>query len=613
VLSPGDRVDRFEVEALLGEGGLARVYRVRHLTLGTRHALKVLTIRSPAVGRRLVREGQIQAKLSNPHLVTVSDVVEHDGYFGLVMEYVDGVALDGWLGRNGAMAVPEALDLFAQILSGVVTAHDAGVLHRDLKPGNILLSQGPSGTIAKVTDFGVARNLTAGAGETLQGDILGTPGYMAPEQVGEPGAVDPRADIFSLGAVLYCMVAGRPPFPLQGRHYSELLNDAALGRFVPLAEVAPGVPEEVRKVIEACLNPDPDQRPSDGRVLAEQLFGAASPQALRVAASSPLPALSLAGPISNPTLIPGGTLVSGSLSAGPSSLGRAVSSVGSVAPSTVGGGTVQPSGPIDSESLVPPRRDPRLRWGLLVVGVALALGWAGGLYLSRLSGQETPTSPSSAGLAQPAPVPSSPQGTEVRAAPMGSPAPPTGEPTDPGMPKDASPAPAPLPSVDVRAAPPSAPAPGPRSTETPVGAVEPTPPSPASEAPPPSSVEPEPAPASPEVADAGPEPDEPEAPPPPPPSYPPVAGEWSGRLDSTPATLTISGADGRISGKLVLMVGTSYRTYRLVGSLDPTGSFDLSDPEEGVRLRGRLEGRNLQGTLTAPDRKKPASLQVSLR
>ena len=276
MLEIGDRVDRFVVEDFLGEGGISHVYKVRHHQLGTVHALKMMALKSESLTRRLVREGRIQANLSHPGVVAVTDIIEHDGFTGLLMECVEGRSLDIVLSRTGAPSLPEALALFRQVLAGVAAAHEAGVLHRDLKPGNVLLEPQGDGVVAKVTDFGIAKLSVALEGaETRQSDLMGTPGYMAPEQADDPTSVDARADVYSLGAVLYCLVTGRPPFPPAS--LPTLLAAARAGRFPRVTEIAPHVPESVARVVERCLSPEPEDRFADCRALAEALYGDGGP------------------------------------------------------------------------------------------------------------------------------------------------------------------------------------------------------------------------------------------------------------------------------------------------------------------------------------------------
>jgi len=202
MLSPGDRVaERYEVEELIGQGGLAEVYRVRHIDLGGVHALKLLTWRRKSLAERLLLEGRIQAQLRHPNVVGVTDVIRHEGRFGLLMEYVDCVPLDAFIAEHGGLGLDEALHLFAMVMSGMTAAHDAGVLHRDLKPANILLARQGGGWVPKVTDFGIAKVVAEDVEanhSTASGAMMGTPGYMAPEQVIDAADVDERADVFAL-------------------------------------------------------------------------------------------------------------------------------------------------------------------------------------------------------------------------------------------------------------------------------------------------------------------------------------------------------------------------------------------------------------------------------
>ncbi|MFZ5477705.1 MAG: serine/threonine-protein kinase [Myxococcota bacterium] len=255
MLAPGHLVDRFEVVSLVGRGGMATVYKVRHRTLGTLHALKVLSHVQPELQRRLVNEGIIQAKLRHPGLVAVTDVIEADGSPALLMEYVEGRTLRDRL-DGGPLAVGDALRVARQVLEAVGVAHAAGVLHRDLKPGNILLDV--TGT-PKVTDFGIAKLLQEStAGTTIPGMVLGTPGYMAPEQALAPNKTDGRADIYSIGAILYEMLAGVPPF--RGGDVVATVVASAKGDYVPLGQRVPGLATEVLDAVARALDQDPEKR-----------------------------------------------------------------------------------------------------------------------------------------------------------------------------------------------------------------------------------------------------------------------------------------------------------------------------------------------------------------
>lgn len=250
-LAPGSTLDRFDVEALIADGGMARVYRVRHRTLGTLHAFKHLHVDHPEAQARLVKEGRVQAALHHPNVVRVTDVVELPDGVGLVMDLVDGESLFTRLDR-GPMAVDEALRLFGGILDGVEAAHERGILHRDLKPANVLI--GPDG-VPQVADFGLAKDVKEpGEGMTRAGQGMGTPGYAAPEQWADSSAVDERTDVFALGAVLYEMLAGRAPFAADTR--VKVLEQTLSGTYPALQDVPPAVAAVVGK----ALSRDPDDR-----------------------------------------------------------------------------------------------------------------------------------------------------------------------------------------------------------------------------------------------------------------------------------------------------------------------------------------------------------------
>ncbi|MCP4807171.1 MAG: serine/threonine protein kinase [Proteobacteria bacterium] len=293
----GDTIGRFQVERLLGEGGIAQVYAVRHRQLGTLHALKLLTLQRPGLAERLLQEGRIQAQLRHPNVVAVTDVVEDDGDIGLIMEYVEGMALDDCL-ADGAMPIAEALELFEQVLLGVGAAHRAGVLHRDLKPGNILLTTVQEAVVAKVADFGIAKiaseELAAGA-KTLAGTAMGPPGYMAPEQVRDSATVDARADVFALGAILYEMISGRRAFG--SGDLLTTLNRTAKGEFTPLSELDPDCPFELDFAIRTALSVDPEDRFPDCQRFARALDLSHAPQTLE-------PIVAPVAPPALPTLMP---------------------------------------------------------------------------------------------------------------------------------------------------------------------------------------------------------------------------------------------------------------------------------------------------------------------
>lgn len=272
MLKPGTVVDRYVIEERIGEGGMAVVYRVRHTTLGSRHALKVLTITSADVVERLVQEGKVQASLQHPNVVSVSDVLEVNGAPGLVMEFIQGPALDHWL-YNYTPTLEEALIIFRGIVAGVGSAHAKGILHRDLKPANILLHVDERGVHPKVTDFGLAKLTHAtNQRQTRTGTTMGTPQYMAPEQIRDASTVDRRADLYSLGVILYELVCGEPPYA--DGDVIELFTKVAAGDHRHPRDLHSTLPDQVVECIEGLMEVNLAHRFTDCASILEVLDGA---------------------------------------------------------------------------------------------------------------------------------------------------------------------------------------------------------------------------------------------------------------------------------------------------------------------------------------------------
>lgn len=261
-LNPGAEVERYDVETLLGEGGMAIVYRVRHRTLGSLHALKILTVTSPKLRERLIREGRVQATMQHPNVVAVTDVVDVRGTPGLIMQYVDGPTLESWLDQS-LPALSEAERIFHGVLDAVEAAHAVGVVHRDLKPANVLLARTPSGLVPRVADFGIARAVDDDehVRSTRSGAAMGTPAFMAPEQIRDARSVDHRADIFSLGCILYEMTTGKPAF--KDGNVLDVFEAISQNRYRHPLDVKPGLPAGIVSAIEGALLADRDQRIPD--------------------------------------------------------------------------------------------------------------------------------------------------------------------------------------------------------------------------------------------------------------------------------------------------------------------------------------------------------------
>ena len=207
MLQPDAILGNYTVVRVLAVGGMAMVYEVEHRILGTRHALKVLQHRFADRPDQLLREGRIQASLRSEHVVPVYDVIDADGHPGLVMPLVPGCSLASLLAHHRPSS-ESGLELFRQVVEGVAAAHQAGIAHRDLKPGNVLLEVRPTAVVARVTDFGIAAQGTLDPLDPVRG--AGTPGYAAPEQT-ERGADDPRCDLWALGVLLHELLDGELP------------------------------------------------------------------------------------------------------------------------------------------------------------------------------------------------------------------------------------------------------------------------------------------------------------------------------------------------------------------------------------------------------------------
>ncbi len=268
MLDPGARIGGYRISSHLATGGMGEIYKVMHVDRGTTHALKFIALPNARVRKRLLREAALQTRLSHPNVVTLTEVIEHEGDPGLIMELVDGPSLSWWL-RERHPTLEEAESLFRGVVAGVSHAHANGMVHRDLKPSNILLSRSPDGLVPKIADFGIAKALEDEGQEKLTrtGHSLGSPAYMAPEQIHDAHHVDQRADIYSLGCLLYELVCGERAF--KGDDTLDVLNAVSLGHYVPSEQVAPSVPARFHRVIRACLVRDPARRlPDCAAVLA---------------------------------------------------------------------------------------------------------------------------------------------------------------------------------------------------------------------------------------------------------------------------------------------------------------------------------------------------------
>lgn len=266
-----ERIGRYEVVAEVGRGSMGAVYKARDPQIGRTVAIKIILTANLSADaleqykQRFVREAQAAGQMSHPGIVTIHDIAEDaSGQPFLVMEFIEGIALDRLL-VPGAERMPleRCLDIGIQVAEALEYAHRRGVVHRDVKPANILLT---SDGRAKIADFGIAK--LAGVQLTQTGQMMGTPAFMSPEQF-SGGAVDARSDLFSLGAMLYWMATGEKPFG--GESLTVVSFRVVYTEPIPATRVDPTLPRELEAVLSRCLAKNPNDRYASCRELAEDL------------------------------------------------------------------------------------------------------------------------------------------------------------------------------------------------------------------------------------------------------------------------------------------------------------------------------------------------------
>ena len=258
---------RYSIERELGRGGMGIVYLAREVRLDRPVAIKLLPpelAARPELRNRFLREARMAARLSHPHIVPIHVVDEAAGFVFYVMTFVDGETLARRITARGPLPPTEATRVLREVAWALAHAHAQGVVHRDVKPENILLEAGTGRAL--VTDFGIARHRDGG--DTGAGEVLGTPDFMSPEQAsGDP--VDARSDVYSLGVVGFYALSGRLPFP--GTTAVARLTANLTLPAPPLPSVVPGVPRGLAAVVGRCLAKEPDGRFADGAALADAL------------------------------------------------------------------------------------------------------------------------------------------------------------------------------------------------------------------------------------------------------------------------------------------------------------------------------------------------------
>jgi serine/threonine-protein kinase len=286
-IKPGDVLaGKYRVERILGSGGMGMVVAAHHLQLDERVALKFLlpsAISSMEVVARFMREARAAFKVKSEHVARVTDVAQlENGSPYIVMEYLEGGDLAEWLVQRGGMPVEQAVDFVLQACEALAEAHARGIVHRDLKPANLFCVQRADGQLSiKILDFGISK-ITSEAGSqhqmTKTNGIVGSPLYMSPEHMKSSRNVDARTDIWSLGVILFELIAGRPPF--EAETVPELVLKVAAEPPFSLRRFVPGAPADLEAVVARALAKDRDKRYQNVAELAQALlpFGPAHGQ-----------------------------------------------------------------------------------------------------------------------------------------------------------------------------------------------------------------------------------------------------------------------------------------------------------------------------------------------
>ncbi|WP_437663334.1 serine/threonine-protein kinase [Sorangium sp. So ce1182] len=291
-IAPGDvLLGKYRVESVLGRGAMGLVVAARHLALDDRVAIKVLLpryVRDPEILQRFLREGRAAVRIRSRHVVRVADVgTLENGAPYLVMDHLEGRDLAAVLAESGVLPVPVAIELVLQVCEALAEAHAQGIIHRDVKPSNLFLTRNADGSpCIKVLDFGISKMTHAeDHALTRVGGMLGSPLYMSPEQLRSASDVDGRADVYSLGVVLFQLLTGRTPFIAQ--ELAQLVYMVTQGEPLRPRALRPDIPAPLEQVLLAAIARDRDRRfptiadlalalvpfaPSHVRAAAERLF-----------------------------------------------------------------------------------------------------------------------------------------------------------------------------------------------------------------------------------------------------------------------------------------------------------------------------------------------------
>jgi eukaryotic-like serine/threonine-protein kinase len=285
----GSRIDRYEIIRLLGTGGFGSVYAAKHIHTDAQVALKLLKKQfssDATMVERFLREAKAAAALGNDHIVRILDAgITPDGQAFLALEFLDGMDLQELAQREGPLEVTRIVEAGIQVLDGLFAAHNKNIVHRDMKPANVFVvrklnEQGIERDFIKVLDFGISKmhGEPDAKGLTMTGMAMGTPSYMAPEQFFDARNVDARADVYSVAAMLYELLANR--LPIEATSYADLIVKVKTQAPAPLREIAPRVPASLAQVITIGLSKEPKDRWQTARDFSAALRTAVGIQAV---------------------------------------------------------------------------------------------------------------------------------------------------------------------------------------------------------------------------------------------------------------------------------------------------------------------------------------------